>query len=816
MLAAAQQDATGELRARLNRGIALLSKGLADEARELFESVLAEGERRGDARASAYALSNLGPPRLEPARVWRGARALGARHPAPARDRRPSLGGPHAHESRVASAHHRSPRSRRARAFIRPANVRSSDHRGTSLELRYRRRAHRPHARKNERRATRDRGSHRQSRGGPRSARPRAPPGRPHRARGRRSPARGRRDGARPRARDEGRSARGDRAASSAVRAGLGKRGRRAGQERTRVSRGPRARTSSSARRTSCSSSSIVRRRDRTSPAFTSSRRILLRDKVAERIPFELRGAYLARPDIAVLERLQAQLAEPSLGTGGNGGGAATVADDEAPRFDAVASGPPRPSRERSWGTTRQFAASSWPSGRSRGRSSTVLIRGESGTGKELVAEALHRASDRAAGPLVTVNCAALVETLLLSELFGHEKGAFTGAFARRRGRFELAEGGTLFLDEIGDISARTQVALLRVLQERTFERVGGTTALRANVRIVCATHRDLRGDGRAGRVPRGPLLPPPRHHARGAAAAGAHRRPSADQPSTSSRAIAQSAESPEDARAGRARPARAAPWPGNVRELENALRAASLFAESSDDHALTTSARERGRPAPRSPALRACASPSGGAAPPLASGCDFARRRCRALGKRRALAPDRGERHVRRVRSGESGERVALGHEATDRTRLHRPRPRGDEGKHHARGVPARDEAPAPESVGQAVRPRGRFLGGIGMSGLGTNRSSARARRLALVTLAGSALALADSRAARCRRRAAIRALTKRELPRSTARLPRRPRSEELRLRPAPRRRSSSRARTHDGEPLDRIGGPRGPRGEQ
>src|SRR5262245_60834168 len=123
----------------------------------------------------------------------------------------------------------------------------------------------------------------------------------------------------------------------------------------------------------------------------------------------------------------------------------------------------------------------------------TVLIQGESGTGKELVAEALHEASARRAGPMIKVNCAALVETLLLSELFGHERGSFTGAAARRRGRFELAEGGTLFLDEIGDISPRTQVALLRVLQDRTFERVGGVTSLRANVRIVCATHRDLR-----------------------------------------------------------------------------------------------------------------------------------------------------------------------------------------------------------------------------------------------------------------------------------------------------------------------------------
>ncbi|MDY0000577.1 MAG: sigma 54-interacting transcriptional regulator [Polyangia bacterium] len=123
---------------------------------------------------------------------------------------------------------------------------------------------------------------------------------------------------------------------------------------------------------------------------------------------------------------------------------------------------------------------------------STVLIRGESGTGKELVAEALHQHSRRAGQPFVKVNCGALVESLLLSELFGHERGAFTGALRRKPGRFELADGGTIFLDEIGDITPNTQVALLRVLQEKQFERVGGTTPIRVNVRIVCATHRDL------------------------------------------------------------------------------------------------------------------------------------------------------------------------------------------------------------------------------------------------------------------------------------------------------------------------------------
>jgi Nif-specific regulatory protein len=122
----------------------------------------------------------------------------------------------------------------------------------------------------------------------------------------------------------------------------------------------------------------------------------------------------------------------------------------------------------------------------------TVLVRGESGTGKELVAELIHRNSPRAAGPLVKVNCAALPESLVEAELFGHERGAFTGALARRKGRFELAGGGTLFLDEVGDIPLSTQTKLLRVLQERQFERVGGTETLRADVRLIAATNRNL------------------------------------------------------------------------------------------------------------------------------------------------------------------------------------------------------------------------------------------------------------------------------------------------------------------------------------
>ncbi len=130
----------------------------------------------------------------------------------------------------------------------------------------------------------------------------------------------------------------------------------------------------------------------------------------------------------------------------------------------------------------------------------TVLVTGETGTGKELMAEAIHLASDRRTGPLVKVNCAALPETLLESELFGHEKGSFTGAMNQHKGRFEAANKGTIFLDEVGEMTLGTQKKLLRVLQEREFERVGGTVPVKVDVRVIAATNRSLREEVAAGR----------------------------------------------------------------------------------------------------------------------------------------------------------------------------------------------------------------------------------------------------------------------------------------------------------------------------
>ncbi len=211
---------------------------------------------------------------------------------------------------------------------------------------------------------------------------------------------------------------------------------------------------------------------------------------------------------------------------------------------------------------------------------SLVLIRGESGTGKELVADALHAGSSRAGKPLVKVNCGALVESLLLSELFGHERGAFTGAVQRKKGRFEAADGGTIFLDEIGDISPKTQVALLRVLQEREFERVGGTAAVKVDVRILCATNRDLEE-----MVARGEFREDLYYRLKGIQIElPALRERIDDVPLLADSFLRRVAEERGSS------PKRLAPeavavlqsyrWPGNVRELENVIRSVSLFAD--------------------------------------------------------------------------------------------------------------------------------------------------------------------------------------------------------------------------------------------
>jgi len=241
----------------------------------------------------------------------------------------------------------------------------------------------------------------------------------------------------------------------------------------------------------------------------------------------------------------------------------------------------------------------------------TVLLRGESGTGKERVAEALHHGSRRRSAALVKVNCAALAEGVLLSELFGHERGAFTGADRRRRGRFEMADGGTIFLDEIGDISAATQAALLRVLQERTFERVGGNETHRVDVRIVAATNRDLGQMVKSGAF-REDLyyrltsltiaLPPLRDRLE-------------DLPLLAAYML------DREARALGGTPRRLAPsalrrlaehaWPGNIRELENVLRASALFADDDEITADTLQGLGASLVTALSPALSPIAAPT-------------------------------------------------------------------------------------------------------------------------------------------------------------------------------------------------------------
>jgi two-component system, NtrC family, response regulator HydG len=212
--------------------------------------------------------------------------------------------------------------------------------------------------------------------------------------------------------------------------------------------------------------------------------------------------------------------------------------------------------------------------------SATILLVGESGTGKELLARHVHRLSERVAGPFVAVNCAALPEGLLESELFGHEKGAFTGAGAQRAGRFERAHGGTLLLDEIGETSPAVQVRLLRVLQEGEIERVGGQQPLEVDVRVVAATNRDLEADVRAGRFREDlyyrlnviQIAVPPLRARHG------------DVPLLAQHFVVRFAEKNNKRMAGFSEAALRAldayGWPGNVRELENTIERAVVLSK--------------------------------------------------------------------------------------------------------------------------------------------------------------------------------------------------------------------------------------------
>ncbi len=209
---------------------------------------------------------------------------------------------------------------------------------------------------------------------------------------------------------------------------------------------------------------------------------------------------------------------------------------------------------------------------------STVLIQGETGTGKELVARAIHEKSARRERPLIKVNCAALPRELVESELFGHERGAFTGAVQQRRGRFELADGGTLFLDEVGELPPEAQAKLLRVLQEREFERIGGAHTMRVDVRVITATNRDLRAEVGASRFRADlyfrldvfPIVVPPLRERRD------------DIPRLREHCAARTARKLGRTLEGVSptfiESARAYPWPGNVRELENLVERALIM----------------------------------------------------------------------------------------------------------------------------------------------------------------------------------------------------------------------------------------------
>jgi two-component system response regulator HydG len=213
----------------------------------------------------------------------------------------------------------------------------------------------------------------------------------------------------------------------------------------------------------------------------------------------------------------------------------------------------------------------------------TVLLLGESGTGKELFARALHEHSPRAPGPFVPINCAAIPESILESELFGYERGAFTGAAARKEGRVERAHGGTLFLDEVGELSGAVQVKLLRVLQEGEIERLGGTQAIKVDIRVVAATNRDLAAAVRDGKFREDlfyrlnviqVVLPPLRDRVEDVGLLADH---------FIARASARNGKAVRGLTRAAVQALEAYPWPGNVRELENALERAVVLSRGAE-----------------------------------------------------------------------------------------------------------------------------------------------------------------------------------------------------------------------------------------
>jgi transcriptional regulator with GAF, ATPase, and Fis domain len=236
---------------------------------------------------------------------------------------------------------------------------------------------------------------------------------------------------------------------------------------------------------------------------------------------------------------------------------------------------------------------------------SPVLLLGETGTGKEIIASAIHNLSSRRNGPFIKVNCGAIPENLMDSELFGHEKGAFTGAVARKRGRFERAHGGTIFLDELGELAPDAQVRLLRVLQDREFERVGGTEAIRVDLRILAATHRDLESMVAEGRFREDlyfrlkvfPLVLPSLRQRKG------------DIPALVDHFVRKKVRETGLGRTPTVAPDALGPlmaydWPGNVRELENTVERALIL--------------NRGEPLRFDPWVPATAPPREGKAEPL------------------------------------------------------------------------------------------------------------------------------------------------------------------------------------------------------